>query len=175
MTNNHGSNESSSQHGGGNLLVKLLKWTDGLWKANHSVSDVVTQAMLGEQETLSNATYHSDNTMTTVHHGPTSSSKIQGGSSFHPSHDHGHAHHGAPHSPTIHGSHDSHSSDHSSSGGSHEYHLAEIFERAVEMINTVAGVIVLVSKYSFPYPYHHSYTNCCVGDRYCCGYQPSWR
>ena len=118
MSKNHGNNESA-QHDG-NLLFKLLKWTDGLWnKSNRSVSDVVTMSMLGEQETFYNTTtYHHVDTLTNGHHP----------SPLHSSPPHGH---------------DVHSSD-SGSHDSHEYHLAEYFERAVEMINTVAGVIVLV-------------------------------
>ena len=120
MTKNHGNNESSPHDG--NLLFKLLKWTDGLWnKSNRSVSDVVTMSMLGEQETFYNTTttYHHEDTLTNGHHN-----------------------HSPLHSSPPHG-HDVHSSD-SGSHDSHEYHLAEYFERAVEMINTVAGVIVLV-------------------------------
>lgn len=142
MTNNHGNNESSSQ--GGNLLFKLMKWTDGLWnKSNRSVTDVVTMtAMLGEQESLYNATYHNIDTLISGHgHGSSSSSSS--------------SHHATTHSSPAHG-HDSHSS---SDSGSHEYHLSEYFERAVEMINTVAGVIVLVRGYPTPNPILNPHTN----------------
>ena len=124
MTKNDGNDNASSNHDG-NLLVKLLKWTDGLWnKSNRSVSEVITMSVLGEQETLYNTTtYHHVDTLTNGHgHSTTSSSS---------SHEHGHS------TTSSHG-HDSHNGSHE------EYHLAEYFERAVEMINTVAGVIVLV-------------------------------
>lgn len=123
MTKNHG-NASAQRHDDGNLLFKLLKWTDGLWnKSNRSVSDVVTMSMLGEQETFYNTTtYHHLDTLTNGHH-----------------------HHSPMQSSPTHG-HDVHSSDSGSHGSHEEYHLAEYFERAVEMINTVAGVIVLVIR-----------------------------